>query len=85
MRKHHFDSTNCHSLGLYLGLLQPTINAIKDKNGKDPEKCLEEILEKWLCRADNVEKIGVPRWFVLIAQIRLINRAAAEAMDDESK
>ena len=55
-----FPARNFRGLGLQLGLLDPTLDAIEmDKMG-DPDESLRECLSKWLDRVDNVDIRGGP-------------------------
>ena len=53
-----FSARKFHELGLRLGLLKRTLDAIEmDKMG-DPDESLRECLSKWLDRVDNVDIKG---------------------------
>ena len=83
---HNFESTCYFNLGLYLGLLNPTINAVKLRCRDDSEGFLRECLVKWLEKADAVVEKGGPTWYALIQALRSINQVAvADAIDKESK
>ena len=88
LTEHNFDSTCYVNLGLYLGLLNPTIKAVKSRCRDDSESCLRECLVRWLEKADEVEEKGGPTWYALIKALRSrsINQVAvADAIDRESK
>ena len=50
------------SLGLQLGLLQPTLADIKANHKDDVESCLQECLTQWLRKADKVTENGGLTW-----------------------
>ena len=85
INKHNFDVTKYEEIGLSLGLFKATIDAIKEEYRGNPQKCFMQILAKWLCRVDKVNKKGIPTWFTLIKKIRLIDIAAAGRIDDDGK
>ena len=85
LREHIFDSTHFFDLSLILGLLHPTIKAIKEENKDNFQSCLRECLVKWLEKADAVVEKGGPTWYALIKALRSINQVAvADAIDKES-
>ena len=59
-------------LGLYLGLLDPTLEQIESDNRGNVEQCKRKMLRAWLKRQYNVLKFGVPSWSVLQAALRKI-------------
>ena len=61
MKQSYFPNHEWFSLGLYLGLLQPTLADIK-ANHKDVESCLQECLTQWLHKADKVTENGGATW-----------------------
>ena len=67
---------NWQSLGLELGLLYPTLEAIETNNRGQVEQCKTTMLAAWLRKEDNVSKKGVPSWSVLIAALREIGENA---------
>ena len=58
MKQGYFPNDRWTPLGLQLGLLQPTLSSIRAKYRDDPENCLQECLNLWLSKADNVTKSG---------------------------
>ena len=85
LRKYNFGGTDYNDLGIGLGLLYPTINAIKSHCREDSKSCLRECLVKWLEKADEVEEKGGPTWYALVEALRSINKAVADAVHEESK
>ena len=86
LRKHSFNSTDYFDLGLDLGLLYRTIDAITSDYRGISNHCLRECLVKWLEKADKVMEKGGPTWYALIQALRSINQVAvADAIDKESK
>ena len=71
---------NWRSLGLQLGLLQPTLERIEEDQHGLNDKCKTEMLTAWLKRKDNVAVIGVPCCPVLKAALEKIdeNQVASE-------
>ena len=39
-----------YSVGLNLGLLPSTLDAIQEKHSRDSERCLAAVIEKWLAK-----------------------------------
>ena len=73
-------------LGLKLGLLQNTLDAIGKSYSGDSVHCLTECLSQWLSRADNVDSRGGATWDSLSDALRSINEiAVANMLDKESK
>ena len=58
LRKHSFNSTDYFDLGLDLGLLYRTIDAITSDYRGISNHCLRECLVKWLEKADKVKEKG---------------------------
>ena len=73
----NYTGTDWIDLGLHLGLLITTLEAIEAKHRGDMYRCLLECLTKWLQKADNV---GVPTWATLASALRQINQKAAADM-----
>ena len=70
LHRHHFKNTNWFLLGLNLGLLDPTLDDIKQNNNDQAAPCLRECLSKWLRRADDVDKRGGATWDALIKALK---------------
>ena len=85
LKKHNFDSSDYFKLGLGLGLIYNTINAIRSCCKGESDSCLLECLAAWLRKDDEVELKGCPTWYTLIEALRSINKAVADAIDEESK
>ena len=66
-----FTTSNWNELGLQLGLYHNTLEAIREKEREDSNKCLTKCLSAWLRKEDGVEKEGGPSW-----------RTLAKAMDE---
>ena len=73
----NYTGTDWIDLGLHLGLLITTLEAIEAKHKDDMYRCLLECLTKWLQKADNVR---VPTWATLASALRQINQKAAADM-----
>ncbi|XP_019859446.1 PREDICTED: uncharacterized protein LOC109587664 [Amphimedon queenslandica] len=58
LKKCSFQRTKWQELGLRLGLLKDTLEAIKAEQHGDVNQCLTECLSQWLRRADNVDSRG---------------------------
>ena len=71
-----FPETKWDDLGLRLGLLQPTLEAIERMNRGDVSKCLKDCLSQWLRRADNVDSRGRATWDSLSTALRSMNEVA---------
>ena len=73
-------------MGLKLGLLKTTLDAIREDN-TSVDDCLMECLSKWLSRADNViSKGGPPTWDSLSDALRAIDETTvADQLDTESE
>ena len=71
---------NWQSLGLELGLLQPTLKRIEKEQHGLIDECKTEMLVAWLQQWDNVAVIGVPCCAVLKAALEKIdeNQLASE-------
>ena len=86
MKKYGFPDTRWLRLGMKLGLLKTTLDAIK-RNNATVDDCLMECLSKWLSRADNVVcKGGSPTWDSLSAALCAIDEiAVADKLNTESE
>ena len=60
------------SLGLQLGILQPTLEKIEKEQRGDIDECKRKMLTAWLQQKDNVAVTGVPCCDVLKAALRKI-------------
>ena len=87
LKKCGFPETRWLDLGLRLGLLKTTLDAIDNKHRGDAGRCLMEVLSKWLSRADNVvSRGGPPSWDSLSDALRAIDEiAVADKLDQESE
>lgn len=76
--KVHFGASAWKELGLHLGIYQPKLEIIKEK---DDKACLQKIIGLWLECQDGVNDKGGPTWFTLIQGIKTTgNIAAAESL-----
>ena len=71
-----FPETKWDDLGLRLGLLQTTLEAIERNNHGDVSRCLTKCLSQWLRRADNVDSRGGATWDSLSTTLRSMNEVA---------
>ena len=71
-----FPETKWDDLGLRLGLLKNTLEAIERNKHGDVSRCLTECLSQWLRRADNVDSRGEATWDSLSTALRLMNEVA---------
>ena len=71
-----FPEAKWDDLGLRLGLLQTTLEAIERNNHGDVSRCLTRCLSQWLRRADNVDSRGGATWDSLSTALRSINEVA---------
>ena len=69
LKKAYFDNSNWKALGQQLGLQQRTLNVIDCNNPKNTDECYDECLTKWLQRADDVDKYGIPKYSSLAAAL----------------
>ena len=60
LKQGYFPDDKWSSLGLNLGLLQPTLSVIETNYKGDVERCFCECLTQWLCQIDNVSESGGP-------------------------
>ena len=58
LKQGYFPYDKWSSLGLNLGLLQPTLSVIETNYKGDVERCLCECLTQWLHQSDNVYENG---------------------------
>ena len=65
----HLSCAVWHDLGLQLGLYQPTLVAIDDKNRGDPVKCFRECMSAWLRGEDKVKNKD---WLSLVLALETI-------------
>ena len=73
----YFPSDKWSSLGLNLGLQQPTLTTIEANHKGDVERCLRECLTEWLNQADNVNENGGPTLDSLAGALMKIKQNAA--------
>ena len=69
LKAQQFEYTKWSELGLYLGLYQPTLNAIEDYRRGKPMKCLIDCLSAWLEKKDGVKNKGYPSWLALVTAL----------------
>ena len=89
LQKYLFNKTKYYDLGLNLGLLAPTLDAIRANNANSVNNVADYLrgcLSDWLCKADDVESKGGPTYYTLIAALRAIGEnAVADGINRESK
>ena len=69
-----------HSLGLQLGLYEPTLVDIDRKYRGDPVECFRECLSAWLSGKDNVNKTEEgPSWLSLVSALNTIGECCIAA------
>uniref|UniRef100_A0A1X7UD37 Death domain-containing protein n=1 Tax=Amphimedon queenslandica TaxID=400682 RepID=A0A1X7UD37_AMPQE len=71
-----FQRTKWQELGLRLGLVKDTLEAIEAKHRGDVYQCLTECLSQWLRRADNVNSRGGANLDSLSDALRSMNETA---------
>ena len=71
-----FPDNKWDDLGLRLGLLQTTLEAIERNSHGDVSRCLTRCLSQWLRRADNVDSRGGTTWDSLSTALRSMNEVA---------
>ena len=76
MKQGFFPNDRWSPLGLQLGLLQPTLSAIRAKHRDDPESCLQDCLTRWLSKVDSVTKSGGPTWDSLASALEIIGEVS---------
>ena len=84
MKKCDFQGTKWQELGLRLGLLKTTLDAIEMKHRGDVYHCLTECLSHWLRRADNVDSRGGANLDSLSDALRSMNETAVAEKLSES-
>ena len=83
LTSNNYIGTDWINLGLDLGLLITTLEAIETKHRGDANRCLLECLTKWLQKVDNAR---VPTMKVLADALHRINQeTAADAITEKSK
>ena len=76
LKRFGFPEAKWDDLGLRLGLLQTTLEAIERNNHGDVSRCLTGCLSQWLRRADNVDSRGGATWDSLSTALRSMNEVA---------
>ena len=85
LKRSGFPQRRWKELGLTLGLLKNTLDAIKSDNDTTND-CLTECLSQWLSRADIVDSKGGATFDSLTDALKSMNEnAAADKLDQESK
>ena len=74
---------NWQSLGLELGLLQPTLKRIDEEQHGVIDKCRTKMLAAWLQQDDNIAKRSYPRWAVLKTALGNIGKNNLESEIDQ--
>uniref|UniRef100_A0A1X7TPQ5 Death domain-containing protein n=1 Tax=Amphimedon queenslandica TaxID=400682 RepID=A0A1X7TPQ5_AMPQE len=80
-----FPQTRWKKLGLTLGLLMDSLDAIERNHPGDVYQCLKECLSKWLSRADNVDSKGGATFDSLSDALKSMNENAAAGKLDQEK
>ena len=60
------------TLGLYLGLYQPTLAVIELECRGNPRECLRECMSAWLRGEDEVRDTDGPSWLSLVSALDAI-------------
>ena len=69
LTSNQFDYTDWYQLGLYLGLYEPTLNAIEE-DFSGSKKRLMKCISAWLKEEDNVKETGGgPSWLLLVSAL----------------
>ena len=69
-----FDYVDWYQLGLYLGLYEPTLNAI-EHDYKKVKECLMKCISAWLKEEDNVKETGGgPSWLSLVSALETMGK-----------
>ena len=68
----HLSCAVWHRLGLQLGLYEPTLVDIGEKNRGDPVKCFRECMSAWLRGEDKVKDKDSPSWLSLVSALEII-------------
>ena len=73
-----FNNADWRKLGDELGLRKGTLDKIEKEHQGDIDRCLEECLNKWLLKSDDVEKYhgGIPTYNSLKKALRDIEMVA---------
>ena len=86
LKRSGFPQRRWKELGLTLGLLKNTLDALEVTLCGDVSRCLLECLSQWLSRADNVDSKGGATFDSLSDALKSMNEnAAADKLDQESK
>ena len=66
----HLSYSVWHRLGLQLGLYEPRLVDIDEKNRGDPVKCFRECMSAWLKGEDKAREVGGgPCWLSLVSAL----------------
>ena len=84
LNKCGFQGTKWQELGLRLGLLKDTLEAIEMKHRGDVYHCMTECLSHWLRRVDNVDSRGGANLGSLSDALRSMNKTAVAEKLSES-
>ena len=69
LTSNQFNYTDWYQLGLYLGLYEPTLNAIEE-DFSGSKKRLMKCISAWLKEEDNVKETGGgPSWLSLVSAL----------------
>ena len=69
----HLSRSVWHDLGLQLGLYDPRLVEVDEKNRGDPVKCFRECMSAWLKGEDKVREVGGgPCWLSLVSALDTI-------------
>ena len=79
-----FQRTKWQELGLRLGLLKDTLDAIEMKHRGDVYHCITECISQWLRRVDNVDSRGGANLDSLSDALRSMNETAVAEKLSES-
>ena len=87
LTRHGYSGLTYRRLGLYLGLSQPTLDAISSNNKGDTDGGLRECLKAWLLEADAVQETkGDPSVYSLVSALRGIGEnRVADRIDRKSE
>ena len=84
LKKCGLQRTKWQELGLRLGLLKDTLDAIEMKHRGDVHHCLTECLSQWLRRVDNVDSRGGANLDSLSDALQSMNETAVAEKLSES-
>uniref|UniRef100_A0A1X7SRA9 Death domain-containing protein n=1 Tax=Amphimedon queenslandica TaxID=400682 RepID=A0A1X7SRA9_AMPQE len=85
LKRHGYSGINYYDLGLFLGLLSPTLEVIAKNHSGDVISGLRECLKAWLKEADDVKSVGGPSYYSLIQALRKLGEnAVADGIDRQS-